>query len=191
MDWRWSQPISFIDAELIQNLKPEGGGPSGNTCPRWQSQTLHITSTRVMPNEVSFSYLITLSFTDSVKLGQPVPDSNFCPESKRGVPQQRQAYRPGSCASQYSPVKGRSVPFFLVMWNSSGVNSFFHSSSDLSTLRSGAGLFFAYFKTSFQFKILKSLARVVDEIYTLNITMLIKFMLLVLYLVSSSALQVL
>jgi hypothetical protein len=34
MGWRRTQPISLIDAELIQNLKPEGGGPSGNTCPR-------------------------------------------------------------------------------------------------------------------------------------------------------------
>lgn len=68
-----------------------------------------------MPKDESFSYLITFSFTGAVKLGQPVRDSNFTLESNKGVPQQRQAYRPGSCDSQYSPVKGRSVPFFLVI----------------------------------------------------------------------------
>ena len=58
---------------------------------------------------MSFSYLITLSLTGIVKLGHPVPDSNFSVESNNSVSQQIHAYNPGRCASQYSPVPARSL----------------------------------------------------------------------------------
>jgi hypothetical protein len=45
------------------------------------------------------------------KLGQPQPASNLVWEKNRGSPQQRQLYTPSLVQSQYSPVKGRSVPF--------------------------------------------------------------------------------
>src|SRR5215212_7717217 len=84
------------DAELIQNLNPDGAGPSGNTCPRCASHTLHSTSIRVMPQDLSLLYRITLSFTGAVKLGHPVRESNLVVLSKRFVLQQMQAYRPGA-----------------------------------------------------------------------------------------------
>jgi len=87
---------SFSDSELIQYLNPLGGGPSGKTCPKWASQTLHSTSILVIPKETSFRYLMTLSFSGCVKLGQPVRESNFIVESKSSVSQQIQVYFPGS-----------------------------------------------------------------------------------------------
>src|ERR1700749_1691475 len=104
----------------MQNLRPDGFGPSGNTCPRCASQTLHSTSMRVWPHEVSFLYRITLSFTGSVKLGQPVPESNLVILSKSRVPQQIQSYTPAANNSQYSPVKACSVPCPRVIRNCSG-----------------------------------------------------------------------
>ena len=117
----------------MQNRKFDGLGPSGNTWPRCASQTLHNTSICIIPHELSFSYRITLSFTGSVKLGQPVPESNFVILSKSWVPQQTQSYTPGANNSQYSPVKARSVACWRVTRNCSGVNKAFHSSSDLVT----------------------------------------------------------
>ena len=40
---------SFNAAELMQNRKPAGFGPSGNTCPRCASQRRHMTSVRSIP----------------------------------------------------------------------------------------------------------------------------------------------
>jgi hypothetical protein len=74
----------------MQKRNPVGSGPSGNTWPRWASQTLHITSTRTMPKAVSFSYFIAFVAIGSVKLGQPDLLSNLIEESKRGVLQQMQ-----------------------------------------------------------------------------------------------------
>ena len=42
----FTQP--FKESELIQYLKPDGSGPSGNTCPRCASQQLHVTSILVI-----------------------------------------------------------------------------------------------------------------------------------------------
>lgn len=128
----------FNDAELMQNRKPDGLGPSGNTCPRCASQTLQSTSMRVIPQEVSLWYWITLSFTGSVKLGHPERELNFWVLSKRCVPQQIQPYTPATNSSQYSPVKACSVPCSRVMWNCSGVSCAFHSSFVFITFRSGS-----------------------------------------------------
>ncbi len=66
-----------------------------------------------------------------VKLGHPVPESNLSSESKSGLPQQTQRYRPGSFDALYLPVNAGSVPFFLVIRYCSGVSSARHSSSVL------------------------------------------------------------
>jgi hypothetical protein len=92
----WVYSTFFNDAELVQNRKPDGSGPSGNTWPRSASQTLHNVSIRVMPYDVSFLYRITFSFRRAVKLGQPVLESNFVVLSNRCVPQQTQPYTPGA-----------------------------------------------------------------------------------------------
>jgi hypothetical protein len=49
------------------------------------------------------------------------------------APQQTQRYVPGVLQFQYLPVKGRSVPFFLVTSYCCGVRLAFHWSSDFST----------------------------------------------------------
>src|SRR5258706_7797108 len=88
---------------------PVGSGPSGKRGPRWAAQVPHWTSTRRIPNDRS-SWVTTLPFsTTSKKLGQPVPDSNFVPESKSGVLQTTQRYVPSPWKSQYAPVNARSV----------------------------------------------------------------------------------
>ena len=54
------------------------------------------------------------SATGSVKLGQPVPESNLVSEEKSGSPQETQVYKPLRFSSQYGPVKARSVPCWRV-----------------------------------------------------------------------------
>lgn len=125
--------------ELIQYRNPPGAGPSGNIWPKCASQTLHCTSTRTIPHEPSLMYLMALSFTGCVKLGQPVPELNFSVLSKRRILQHTQKYLPGSWLLQCSPEKGDSVPCSLVIWNWFLFKTFFHCSLVLSSLRSGVG----------------------------------------------------
>jgi len=56
------------------------------------------------------------------KLGQPVPDSNLVEELKRPAPQTAHPYVPLSWLSQYSPVKGASVPLLTQTSYCSGVS---------------------------------------------------------------------
>ena len=77
-----------MDAELTQKRSPLGSGPSGNTCPKWASQVLHKTSTRIMPSVLSFEYLIAFSLMGAVKLGQPLLELNLILESNSFVLQQ-------------------------------------------------------------------------------------------------------
>src|SRR3954454_15139262 len=70
----------------------------------------------------------------SVKLGQPVPESNFVLELKSSLPHAAQRYIPSSFECTYLPVKGGSVPCRRITSYSSGVSSWRHSSSDFSTL---------------------------------------------------------
>src|SRR2546425_4541382 len=81
---------SLRAAELIQYLRPVGSGPSSKTCPRWEPQFEHSTSTLFIKNERSvFSFTFSF-FAGSQKLGQPVPESNFVPELKSSLPQTTQ-----------------------------------------------------------------------------------------------------
>jgi hypothetical protein len=45
----FSSTTKVSESELIQYLNPLGAGPSGNTWPKCESQTLHSTSIRVIP----------------------------------------------------------------------------------------------------------------------------------------------
>ncbi len=75
---------------MHQRSPPASCGPSGNTWPRWPPQFRHTTSVRRIPHERS-SRVSTASATfGSVKLGQPVPESNFVPASKSSAPQPAQ-----------------------------------------------------------------------------------------------------
>ncbi len=65
------------DAELMQYLKPVGGGPSGKRCPRWESPNLLRTSVRTMNRDRSAFSTMKLGSNGRVKLGQPVPESNL------------------------------------------------------------------------------------------------------------------
>jgi len=80
-----------------------------------------------MPNRLSSSVRRFRSDTAFVKLGQPVPDSNFVSEEKRWLPQQTQTYRPSFLQSWYFPVKAGSVPSFRATANCSGVSCRRHS----------------------------------------------------------------
>ena len=53
---------------------------------------------------------MAFSLIGCVKLGHPVPDSNFIEESKSGVLQQTQLYKPASWAEHKAPECGASVP---------------------------------------------------------------------------------
>src|SRR5512143_1647795 len=118
----------------MQYLSPVGGGPSVNTWPRCASQRAQSTSVRRV-NMLQSSLVVMFSFaTGLVKLGQPVPDSNLSSELKRSRSQHTHLYVPFWWLSQYALSNGRSVPFFLVTLNCSGLRSFFHSSSDFITL---------------------------------------------------------
>lgn len=114
----------------MQYRSPVGRGPSSKTCPRCAPQFEHSTSVRRM-KRLRSSFSATLpGAMGAVKLGQPVPDSNFVPEAKRSLPQTRHVYTPASWWSQYSPLNGRSVPFSTQTRYWSGVSRC--RSSDLS-----------------------------------------------------------
>src|SRR5438105_15145920 len=99
-----------------------GSGPSSNTCPKCEPQFAHSTSVRRM-NRLRSSLFPTLpSWTGAQKLGQPVPESNLVFEAKSSRPQTTHTYTPGSWLSQYSPVKGRSVPLLTPTWYCNGVS---------------------------------------------------------------------
>ena len=64
-------------------LRPVGGGPSGNTCPRWPPQRLQCTSVRLMKKLSSVEVPIDPG-NGAKKLGQPVPLSNLRSETNNG-----------------------------------------------------------------------------------------------------------
>ena len=64
-----------------------------------------------------------------MKLGQPVPESNFVSEANSSAPQPAQWYMPGVFSSTYGPVNARSVPALRRISYCSGVSSARHSSS--------------------------------------------------------------
>src|ERR1700761_6981994 len=69
----------------------------------------------------------------SVKLGQPVPESNLVPELNSSVPQPTHLYMPVPFSFTKGPVKARSVPPRRVTSYCSGVSSWRHSSSLFTT----------------------------------------------------------
>src|SRR3954453_6224102 len=72
----------------------------------------------------------------SVKLGQPVPESNFVLELNSSLPHAAQRYIPSSFECTYLPVNGGSVPCRRMTSYSSGVSSWRHSCSLFSTFAS-------------------------------------------------------
>ena len=62
---------------------------------------------------------MAFSLIGCVKLGHPVPDSNFIEESKSGVLQQTQLYKPASWAEHKAPECGASVPLLRVKFHQS------------------------------------------------------------------------
>ena len=64
------------------------------------------------------------------KLGQPVPDSNFVPDSNSGRLQHTHTYMPAFLLFNKPPQKARSVSFPRVMRNCSGVSRLRHSASE-------------------------------------------------------------
>ena len=118
----------------MQKRRPVGLGPSSKTCPRWPPQRLHKTSVLRIPKLLSGS-IFKLSFDiGAQKLGQPVPESNFVSEENNSFPQPAHTYVPSFLWLTYFPVNGRSVPFSLSTWNSSGVRILLHSSFDFFIL---------------------------------------------------------
>src|SRR5581483_3002903 len=65
----------------------------------------------------------------SLKLGQPVPLSNFVLETNSGWPQPAQENEPARFSSSSAQLPRRSVPCSRMMWYCSGVSSLRHSAS--------------------------------------------------------------
>src|SRR3954465_1436105 len=120
----------------MQKRWPFGPGPSSNTCPRCPPQRRQRTSVRTIPSEWSSTVSTASATAGSVKLGQPVPESNFASEENSSAPQAAQRYVPVSFEKLYLPVNGGSVPWRRMTSYCSGVSSLAHSSSDFSTLAS-------------------------------------------------------
>lgn len=90
-DAQSSSPCSnFSAAELMQYRCPVGCGPSGKTWPRWALQLAQMTSSRLIPPLKSWRVTTASSAAGDRKLGQPVPESYFCPEENNSRPQQTQ-----------------------------------------------------------------------------------------------------
>src|SRR5262245_32420034 len=77
----------------------------------------------------------------SVKLGQPVPESNLVVESNSSAPHPAHRYTPSSWQSQYLPVNARSVPAWRSTANCSGESSSAHSWSVFSISRAMSSSF--------------------------------------------------
>ena len=71
-----------------------------------------------------------------MKLGQPVPESNFAPELNSSAPQAAHRNVPWSFVTAYSWLNGGSVPCSRSTWYCSGVRISRHSSSVLAAWRS-------------------------------------------------------
>ena len=70
----------------MQKRCPFGPGPSGKTCPRWPPQRAQVTSVRTIPRLRSSCSSTASATAGSVKLGQPVPESNFVSELNSSRP---------------------------------------------------------------------------------------------------------
>jgi len=97
--------------------------PSSKTCPKCAPQFLHITSVRLVPWLWSSRNSIFSKFAGSLKLGQPVPESNLASEEKSSAPQTAHLYIPCSWLFQYLPANGASVPPARATRRNSGESS--------------------------------------------------------------------
>ena len=89
---------------------------------------------RSIPWEKSLCRSTAAATAGSVKLGQPVPESNLASEANSSAPHAAQRYMPSSWQSKYSPVNGASVPACLSTRYWAGVSSCRHCSSVLVML---------------------------------------------------------
>src|ERR1022692_91177 len=69
-------------------------------------------------------------FAGSVKLGQPLPESNFASDENSSLPHAAQVYAPCSLLWSNAPVNGASVPARRSTAYCSGVSDCRHCSSD-------------------------------------------------------------
>lgn len=97
------------ETEFMQKRCPVSDGPSGKTCPRWDPQRAHSTSTRLMPRLVS-SLNSTAPGNASSNDGQPLFESNLVSDEKSGLWQAAQRYVPFLSSCTYLPLNGASVP---------------------------------------------------------------------------------
>ena len=104
-------------------LSPATTGPSLKTWPKCAPQFLHITSVRLMPWLRSCRSSICSKLLGSLKLGQPVPESNLVSEEKSSAPQTAHWYIPCSWLFQYFPENGASVPPVRATRRNSGESS--------------------------------------------------------------------
>src|ERR1700733_1842754 len=117
----------------MQYRGPVGAGPSSNTWPRWLPHRRHRTSTRTMPWDRSSTSSTASATSGSVKLGQPLPDSNLVSESNNLAPHAAHVYVPSAWLWTNFPVQGASVAEHRSTWNLSGPSSLFHSLLVFST----------------------------------------------------------
>src|SRR3954453_15593361 len=84
-----------------------------------------------MKSELSARVSTAAATAGSVKLGQPVPESNLVSDENSSAPQPAQRYLPSGVPFQYLPVNSRSVPPLRSTSYCSGVSSSRHCSSVL------------------------------------------------------------
>ncbi len=78
-----------------------------------------------MPNVVSVFSIMASGEIGAQKLGQPVPESNFCSDRKTGILQSAVTKVPFRCSLRSGLVNGRSVPASRRIASCSGVRSGF------------------------------------------------------------------
>src|ERR1051326_8318165 len=117
----------------MQYRSPVGFGPSSKTWPRCPSHRAHETLVRVIPRLLSVSSMTFSFLIGAQKLGQPVPESNFCAELNTGNSHPAHMKVPLSCMSFSGLEKAYSVPSCRSTSYCSGVNWAFHSASLLDT----------------------------------------------------------
>src|SRR3954465_7571955 len=93
----------------MHQRSPLAPGPSSKTWPGSPPQRAHTTSVRVMKCERSSRVSTASENIGSVKLGHPVPDSNFVSELNSALPHPPQRWPPSPFSLTYLPVNGGSV----------------------------------------------------------------------------------
>src|SRR3989344_2717923 len=137
--------------EFTQYLFPVEVGPSSKIWPKCEPQRAQVISVLSPPSPRLRRAGIPCN--DSVwystapdnalsKEGHPVPESNFAPEEKSGLPHALHSYVPSAFSCTYSPENGASVPFSRKTAYSSAVSACLNPSSF-----SGIGFFITYINT--------------------------------------------